>query len=418
MIPKKLLNPSRFLRNVNMVKSRGNDLKSAIPLLLNNVGYMPVLLKGIAELKRDNRPVYRQYTPDSAISPFTSEEEREDLLARARWLINEVAVDDPELLIKKMPEVIGRHYQGQWAIYACSMTVAALSNLRRLYPEHTKDFDMPMRKIIYLILSPTLRLYDASDWKEDPLETLDGNKSHMTYLSILAWTIGNYRKVVEDDTFEAGYCKVVETLARRMHHAPMMNLPSFSNGIVFFPDMLHVPVALKDFGELHNHEYDDLIKEWLRIQKANFLDRRTGLLISKYYRSGRKGKLSGAYSALNTTFLCMLDKDWGKEQYRLLKRHFMRHGKYQAIKEFTDKSPELSFDIDAGPIIMGISPSGTAFAMGAATMLGDYEFRASMLRTAELAGKTIRKGNTRHYRLAEIMLTGEAITLAMRTMLP
>ena len=64
----------------------------------------------------------------------------------------------------------------------------------------------------------------------------------------------------------------------------------------------------------------------------------------------------------------------------------------------------------------GISPSGTAFAIGAATYLGDWELRQKLLNTASLAGGDVKRRKHQHYRLAEIMLTGEAITLAMRTM--
>ena len=68
------------------------------------------------------------------------------------------------------------------------------------------------------------------------------------------------------------------------------------------------------------------------------------------------------------------------------------------------------------PVIYGISPSGTAFAIGAATYLGDWELRQRLLNTAFLAGGNVRDKKNQHYRLSEIMLTGEAITLAMRTM--
>lgn len=78
--------------------------------------------------------------------------------------------------------------------------------------------------------------------------------------------------------------------------------------------------------------------------------------------------------------------------------------------------PRISFDIDAGPIVYGLSPTGIAFTMGAGTYLGDWSFRNGLLRTAEFGGHTVKSRKTRHYKLAEIMLTGEAITLAMRTM--
>ena len=68
-----------------------------------------------------------------------------------------------------------------------------------------------------------------------------------------------------------------------------------------------------------------------------------------------------------------------------------------------------------GQIIFNLSPSGTAFAIGCATSLGDMEFRSQLLKTAEIAGSTIRWFDKSHYLLANVALVGEAIALAMRT---
>ena len=72
-------------------------------------------------------------------------------------------------------------------------------------------------------------------------------------------------------------------------------------------------------------------------------------------------------------------------------------------------------DIDAGPILLQLSPSGTAFFAGSATFFKDESTRKKILRTAETAGHTIKIGKKRHYLLANIALVGESIMLAMRT---
>ena len=80
-----------------------------------------------------------------------------------------------------------------------------------------------------------------------------------------------------------------------------------------------------------------------------------------------------------------------------------------------DHSCGLGMDIDAGPIIMNLSPSGTAFAIGSTTYFDDKDFRNKLLKTAEIAGHTVKWYDSRHYLLANVALVGEAITLAMRT---
>ena len=89
--------------------------------------------------------------------------------------------------------------------------------------------------------------------------------------------------------------------------------------------------------------------------------------------------------------------------------------KITGIREYLYKSPELAFDPNSGPVVKGMSPSGTAFEIGSATYFGDWQFRNEMLATAQKAGGDIQKKGTRHYKLGEFALVGEATVLAMRT---
>ena len=128
--------------------------------------------------------------------------------------------------------------------------------------------------------------------------------------------------------------------------------------------------------------------------------------------------VKGSYSALNCYYLSLIDSEFAKEQYECLKKNFKRTFPFNGISEYYDRSCWLGLDIDAGPIIFNLSPSGTAFAIGCATSLGDMEFRSQLLKTAEIAGSTIRWFDKSHYLLANVALVGEAIALAMRTSAP
>lgn len=154
--------------------------------------------------------------------------------------------------------------------------------------------------------------------------------------------------------------------------------------------------------------------------KTEWTDKKTGILKSFLNDDGTplSDPIKGSYAALNCYYLTFVDKDFAKEQYELLKKHFMQRGLLPGIREYHDRSCWFGMDIDAGPIIFNLSPSGTAFAIGAATYFGDTDFRSNLLTTAEKVGSTIRGCNTNHYLLANLALVGEAITLAMRTTTP
>ena len=63
--------------------------------------------------------------------------EKNDLLQRRNYLVGKIVVE-PRKLLNEMPGGIDAQFQGEWALYSCSMLAEALSNMAELYPE-TKD---------------------------------------------------------------------------------------------------------------------------------------------------------------------------------------------------------------------------------------------------------------------------------------
>ncbi len=76
--------------------------------------------------------------------------EEKDAVRRANYLISKVATS-PQQLLSQMPQQIGPQFQGEWAIYSCSMTCKALANIMSQYPKH--DYTQYFPKIIDLALS-------------------------------------------------------------------------------------------------------------------------------------------------------------------------------------------------------------------------------------------------------------------------
>ena len=176
----------------------------------------------------------------------SAKKEKKDILERANWLAREILVS-PERLLRKMPSILGKHFGGQWAIYSCAHYAAALLNISRLYPEEKALCLERMERIIDIVLNPDIREYDTKKWGEDALETLSGDKSHMTYLSILAWIITCYKMAGGTDRHDGTLLGCCEALDRRMRKSPDFNLKSFPHTPIFVPDMLICIVALHNF---------------------------------------------------------------------------------------------------------------------------------------------------------------------------
>lgn len=350
------------------------------------------------------------------------DKEEKEIIRRAKYLISKVATS-PEQLFNEMPRGIGTQFQGEWALYSCSMTSIALTNIAILFPQHRDMAIKNMEQIIEIALSSKIREYDSVRWHEDPLASLNGNNSHMSYLSHIAWMMGKYKQIGGNDKYDFLYHPVCEAMHRRMLLSPSLNLETYPNENIYLPDMLVAIVALSDYSKLYNGKYKPTLDKWIQKAKNQWKEQETGLLASFLSEDDHISNIvlpiRGSYSALNCYYLSLVDDHYAKEQYRLLKKHFKQRFPFTGIKEYLGSRNSLyQFDIDCGPIIFNLSPSGTAFAIGCATSLEDKKFRKQLLRTAEIAGTTITWHDKCHYLLAEYALVGEAIALAMRTSFP
>ena len=340
--------------------------------------------------------------------------EQTEIVRRANYLISKVATS-PKQLMDAMPRQIPSQFQGEWAIYSCSMTCKALANIAALYPQ--TNYKEQISKIINIAMANEIRGYDAERWDEDPLKGLDGNVSHLSYYSHLAWMIGEYKLLYNDNQFDTLYHSLCKAMYRRISNSPILNIPTYPFEQIYIPDMLVAIVALNIYSKIYNGRYQDLVQKWINTAKREWMDQETGLLVSLMSPGGTiSPMIKGSYSALNCYYLSLIDTDFAKQQFQILKKYFKQTLPFIAgVKEYHTKKCLFGLDIDAGPIVFGLSPSGTGFAIGTATMCNDSKFRKQLLRTAEIAGCTVSYNGKSHYLLANVALVGEAIILAMRT---
>ena len=347
--------------------------------------------------------------------------ERKEIIHRANYLTSKVATS-PQKLLDEMPSGIGEQFQGEWALYTCSMTCAALANIAILYPQNKELSIKFIGQIIDIAMSEEMREYDRLRWREDPMDGIYGNLSHISYYSHLAWMISRYKQIGGDGKYDDLYHSLCKAMNRRIRQSKSLNLPTYPGEYIYIPDMLVAIVALANYSSQYEDKYSTTVDMWVKRAKKEWIDKETGLVASflEAYNDSVQIVLpvKGSYSALNCYYLSLVDSEFAQEQYELLKKRFKQDFPVTGIKEYHDKTCLIGMDIDAGPIIMNLSPSGTAFGIGCATSLGDIEFRNKLLKTAEIAGSTVFWFGESHYLLANVALVGEAIALAMRTSAP
>ena len=347
--------------------------------------------------------------------------EKKDLIHRANYLTSMVCTT-PQDLLNEMPSGIGEQFQGEWALYTCSMTSAALANIAILYPQNKELSIKFIGQIIDIAMSEEIREYDRLRWREDPLDGIYGNLSHISYYSHLAWMISRYKQIGGDGKYDDLYHSLCKAMNRRIRQSKSLNLPTYPGEYIYIPDMLVAIVALANYSSQYEGKYSTTVNMWVGRAKKEWIDRETGLVASflEAYNDSVQIVLpvKGSYSALNCYYLSLVDPEFAKEQYDCLMKNYKQGFPFAGIKEYHDRTCLFGMDIDAGPIIFNLSPSGTAFTIGCATSLDDMEFRNHLLKTAEIGGSTVTWFGKSHYLLANLALVGEAIVLAMRTSSP
>ena len=345
------------------------------------------------------------------------ESEKADILERRNYLVDKL-ITTPRNVLDEMPGGIGVQFQGEWALYSCSMLSASLVNLSHLYPETKEENLQHIDSLIHIVMSPEMRYYDSMRWNEDPLKSLHGDNSHVSYLSHLAWMICGYKEISGDKKYDKLLSSLCETMNHRIVLSKGLNLPTYPDEAIYIPDMLVAIVALNEYADMNNGKYRSTVKKWVQKAKKEWIDEKTGLLVSFVDENGKRyedAPVKGSYAALNCYYLTFIDEAFANEQYEKLKSLFWKDSFVTGLKEYWDRTCPVGIDMDAGPILFELSPSGTAFFTGASTFFNDSVIRKDILKTAEIAGHTIKLGEKRHYLLANVALVGEAIMLAMRT---
>lgn len=349
------------------------------------------------------------------------ETEKKDIIRRANYLTSKVATS-PQRLMDEMPSGIGEQFQGEWALYTCSMTSAALANIAILYPQNKELSSKFIGQIIDIAMSEEIREYDRMRWGEDPMDGIYGNRSHISYYSHVAWMISRYKQVGGDGRYDGLYHSLCKAMNNRICQSPIFNAPTYPGECIYIPDMLVAIVALSNYAHQYSGKYQSTVDKWIEKASSEWIDQETGLLASFLKENHGKAQIvlpvKGSYSALNCYYLSLVAPEFAQKQYEQLKKIFKQDFLITGLKEYHDRTCIFGMDIDAGPILFNLSPSGTGFVIGAATSLEDMEFRKRLLKTAEIGGSTVSWFGKSHYLLANIALVGEAILLAMRTSTP
>ncbi|MBN8551249.1 MAG: hypothetical protein J0M12_18195, partial [Deltaproteobacteria bacterium] len=339
---------------------------------------------------------------------------RTELIARLRFLTNEATAETfgPQ----KMPWLIPDEFKEEWAIVTLSMVSAATTNLAFEYPETRTAAGKNILSLVEHMLSPALRNFEQRAWAVEALDSLDSPYGQIGYLGHLNFMLSALAMLGEN-RHEELFVRVSQALARRAEAAPSHYLETFPNTI-FTADNMVVMASLAIFSRLHGDCFSDLLARWKQATLSKVCEQSTGLIPFYVNSTGRgTGSPRGSGLGWNSFYLPFIDEELAAQQYQLTVRHLARRLPlgFAGLNEFLPSEGGQA-DIDSGPVVFGLSSSGTGFILAGARWHQDDSFALGILKTAELVGSSVTSAKGKRYLIAP--LVGDAILLAMRTARP
>ncbi|PZR18609.1 MAG: hypothetical protein DI536_01635 [Archangium gephyra] len=320
--------------------------------------------------------------------------------------------DDAESRYAYVAERIQRHqlpglapghpFDGEWTLIAISEAVASSVQLAVRHPERRETYARNASDWARLLASPEVRAYDTKQWGSDPLTTLGTLDAHVGYLGHVALAM-DAGCLLGGERDEPLHDEIVNALARRFSESERGLLETYP-AETYLPHNLVAMAGIAQYDAcVGSSRHRQLIDAWLAKVKKHWLD--DGVLV---FAPGQPARGSGA--AWNSFYLPLIDEAFAADQSERMWTKFgdtAVGGWLGELREWP-VGVDREGDVDSGPLVFGISPSATGYALGDAVLRG-RPIAGSIIRNAELTGVTLGD----RYVLSPFV--GDAITLASRT---
>lgn len=309
-----------------------------------------------------------------------------------------------------------KRFDGEWAFGTYMMAGTGLAQVVLQHPETTDELLPAIDTCIRQLLEPGARAFDTAAWENDALATLQEGRGHAAYLGYFNILLGLHRKLVPDSRYVALNDRISFALASRLRASKIALIETYprevypvDNAAVIGSIALHHENTGTDHGELLAAEYAAL-RERYTDPVSGLLYQCVDAITGEPYD---KPRASG--TALAAYFLSFgIDDSLSRELYNALRlKTSVEVLGFGMVNEYPDNVNAGAGDIDSGPVLFGLSFSGTGFAMSSARIHGDEDFYVGIYRILYLVGSPYDANRKRNFVTGGPL--GNAIMLAMLT---
>lgn len=313
----------------------------------------------------------------------------------------------------------GELFKHEWQFGTYQMAAISLLQLCLDHPDWREELLPAAERAIDELLSERIRAFDTAKWGEDPLATLEtSDKGHAAYLGYLNVALSLHRRVVPGSRHAELNDRISAALVRRLRasrHGILETYPKEAYPV----DNAAILGSLLLRDRAAGVPPSDAAASLQARFRLAWRDPANGLLYQAV--NPRDGSPADAARASGTAFAAMLvsygDRALARELYLAARERcadsFLGFG---YLEEFQIGAVRGRGDIDSGPLIFGISPSATGFALAGARMFGERQQFVALYRTAHLMGVPVSREDRRFFITGGPL--GNALLLAMLTARP
>lgn len=308
-------------------------------------------------------------------------------------------------------------FNGEWLFGTYMMAGMGFGQMAVLNPDRKEEYCLAMEKCIRQILSPAVREFDRQSWQSDPIDSLDTDHDHAAYLGYFNLLLSLHRLLKNESEYSGLNDRITEALARRLNKSPVLLLQTYP-GEYYPVDNCAGIASIGLYDKATGKDHSELLERCVSRMKANYTDKKTGLLYQCIDGSnGVPADLPrGSGTCLGLYFLSFMDAEFSKSLYLSMKRE-LRGGVlgFGGIKEYPASCKGERGDIDSGPVILGYGLSATGFAIAGTRIHNDSEMFGGLYATAYLCGAPSDAKGKRNFVTGGHI--GNAIMFAMLTAL-
>jgi len=302
-------------------------------------------------------------------------------------------------------------FDGQSAVAIYQMTLLGLGQILIEHPEKKDDYLPAMRIAAERLASPELLVYARHVYGHHGVERMGAGEGH-AYLGYINFGLGMLRRADPETRLAPLHDRITAELARRLDASPTGMIETYPEE-TWPPDVAAVAGSIGLHASVTGEGRGALLARWARRFETCAIDR-AGMLVQRV-ESGScdpRDAPRGSGTAVASYFVAFAAPDLARRLYGGVSSARRSIAGFGAVREYEEGYSGRG-DLNAGPIVFGLSVGATGFGLGAARIARDRDAFVELYRSAHLVGAEASEGGGTAFAAGGLL--GDALLLAMLT---